>query len=32
MQSFGANPAMANFHDLADTAHFYDAVMGLWRH
>ena len=32
MQSFGANSAMANFHDLADTARFYDAVMGLWRH
>ena len=32
MQSFGANPAMANFQDLADTARFYDAVMGLWRH
>jgi tetratricopeptide (TPR) repeat protein len=30
MQLFDANPAMANFHTLADAAHLYTRVMTLW--
>lgn len=32
MQQFGANDAMSNFNDLADTARYYAAVMDLWLH
>lgn len=30
MREFGANPAMANFHKLADAARYYDGMMALW--
>ena len=30
MQNFKLNDAMANFLNLDDSAHFYDAVMSLW--
>jgi tetratricopeptide (TPR) repeat protein len=31
MQNFGLNDAMANFHNLKDTARLYSAVMKLWQ-
>ena len=31
MQAFKPNAAMVHFGDIADTAHFYASVMGLWR-